>query len=222
MELFIKISLIIHVAAGCIALLSGLGAILFRKKVKVHRPFGKIYFWCMTTIFVTSLYLSVYRQNYFLLFIGLFTYHATITAYRSLKLKKLHQGQKPLFWDWLIEALNISANVGLLVLAVILYTKNEMQWAIICTSFGLVGLRGSYSNLKRLRGKVRGVNYWLLAHIGGMLGSYIGAITAFTVNNNRWMHIPNVIAWLGPTIILVPFIFYELARANKPKAKTVS
>jgi uncharacterized membrane protein len=215
MEIFIRISLIIHVIAGSLALLSGLGAILLRNKVKLHKPFGKFYFWCMTVIFVTALYLSVFRQNYFLLFIAIFTYYSCLTAFRSLKLKKLHTGQKPMAVDWLIEGLNGAANIGLVVLGIILFTKDEMQWTIITVSFGLLGLRSGFTNIKRLRGKVNMSNYWLLAHIGGMLGSYIGAITAFLVNNNRWIGMPQVMAWLAPTVILVPFIFYEIGRHKK-------
>jgi hypothetical protein len=215
MEVFIRISLIIHVIAGSLALLSGLGAIILRNKVKLHKPFGKFYFWCMTVVFVTALYVSVYRQNYFLLFIAIFAYYSCLTAFRSLQLKKLHMGQKPLRIDWIIEGLNGTANVGLIVLGIILLTQGEMQWTIITVSFGLLGLRSGFTNIRRLRGKVSHSNYWLLTHIGGMLGSYLGAITAFLVNNNRWMGMPQVVAWLAPTVILVPFIFYEVGRHKK-------
>jgi hypothetical protein len=169
----------------------------------------------MTVIFVTAIYVSVYKQNYFLLFIGIFTYYSCLTAFRSLKLKKLHAGQRPMGIDWLIEALNGGANIGLITLGIILLSKGEIQWTIITVSFGLLGLRSGYTNVNRLRGKVNISNYWLLTHIGGMLGSYIGAITAFLVNNNRWIGMPQVVAWLAPTIILVPFIIYELGRHKK-------
>ena len=57
---------IIHIAVGSIALLSGLLAIIFRNKEKTHKPFGKIYFWSMTIIFFTAIYMSVLHQNIFL------------------------------------------------------------------------------------------------------------------------------------------------------------
>lgn len=215
MKTFITVSLIIHVFAGSVALLSGAGAILFRKRVKIHRQFGKIYFWCMSVVFITALYVSVYKQNYVLLFIAIFTYHACLTAYRSLKLKKLHAGQKPLFADWLIEGLNILANLGLCTIAAVLLLRANYQWAAITFVFGTFGIRGSISNLKRLRGKVSISNYWLLAHIRGMLGSYIGGLTAFLVNNNRWIGMPDVFAWLAPTMVLLPFIFYEVSVMKK-------
>src|SRR5438876_154262 len=112
--------LIVHIAAGTIALLSGLGAIIFRNKVKTHKPFG-----------------------------------------------------------------------------------------IISFVFGALGVKGNYVNIRRLRKKLVYKNYWLLAHIGGMLGSYIGAITAFVVNNSGIIPLPDIALWLGPAFFIVPLIIFE-------------
>lgn len=215
METFILVSKIIHISAGGLALLSGLGAILLRKKAPLHKPVGRVYFWCMSIIFVTSFIMASYRFNLFLFFINVFTFHAAITAFRSLKLKELHLGQKPLALDWVIEAINIAANLGLIAVGVYHIFKHSIEGGIIATVFGSGGLRNSYVNLKRLNGKLTYKNYWLMAHIGGMLGSYIGALTAFTVNNNRWMHLPEIVAWLGPTILLVPLLVREVNAYKK-------
>jgi len=48
-------------------------------------------------------------------------------------------------------------------------------------------------------------NFWLLVHIQRMIGSYIAAATAFLVVNNTIL--PGIVAWLLPTVILVPLIF---------------
>lgn len=208
---------ILHIAAGTLALLSGLAAILLRKNVKKHRPAGKIYFWCMSLIFFSSLFMATYKFNFFLFFINIFTFHSALTAYRSLKLKNLHSGQKPNPGDWVIELLNLIANFSLVGFGIYLFSNNAVQGGIIASVFGCIGINNSLVNIKRLRGRVKGNNYWLLAHISGMLGSYIGAITAFTVNNNRWMGLPDVVAWLGPTLVLVPLMVYELSRFKKPK-----
>jgi hypothetical protein len=219
METFILVSLIIHVTAGCLALLSGLAAILLRNNVKKHRPFGKIYFWCMTVIFVTAIYISVYRSNVFLFCVAFFTYYSCLTAYRSLKLKKLHTGQKASKTDWAIESLFGFMHMGMIVFGITLYAGGNSEFGIITLVFGTLGLRGNYLNIKRLRGNITYSNYWLLTHISGMLGSYIGAITAFLVNNNaRWIHMPQVAAWLGPAVILAPLIVYEVNRFKKKAA----
>jgi uncharacterized membrane protein len=96
MEIAYKIILIIHIIAGAIALSGGLLAIIFRNNVKKHKPVGKIYFFAMTVIFFSAIFLSIYKSNIFLFCVSFFTYYSCLTAYRSLKLKKLHIDQKPL------------------------------------------------------------------------------------------------------------------------------
>jgi hypothetical protein len=58
--------------------------------------------------------------------------------------------------------------------------------------------------------KIRWKN-WLSGHIGGMLGSYIGIVTATIVVNIPKVpvlnELPVLIFWLLPTIIGTPFIF---------------
>ena len=224
METFIRISLIIHVLAGSLALFAGLGAILLRNNVKSHRPFGKVYFWCMTVVFITAVYISSYKGNIFLFCVSFFTYYSCLTAFRSLKLKKLHVDQKPHWVDWGIEALFGITHFGFVCFGVLLLSGKDKsimgggmtEFGVICLVFGLLGLNGNRQSIKRLRGNVEHSNYWLLAHIGGMLGSYIGAITAFMVNNNnRFIHLPQIMAWLGPAVILVPLIIYEVSRFKK-------
>jgi len=215
METFIRISLIVHVIAGCIALLAGLLAIIYRNRVYKHRPFGKIYFWCMTVIFFTAIYISVYRNNIFLFCVAFFTYYSCLTAYRSLKLKHIHKGQKPKTIDWVIEILFGITHIGFVSFGIYLLTNQNIEFGIICLVFGILGLRGNQQNIKRLRGYVDYSNYWLLAHLGGMLGSYIGAITAFLVNNNRWIQMPNMIAWFGPAVLIVPMIIFEVNSVKK-------
>ncbi len=47
-----------------------------------------------------------------------------------------------------------------------------------------------------------------------MLGSYIGAIAAFLVNQMEHIPLPPVIIWLGPAAIIVPIIFMELKKVK--------
>ena len=219
MEKFIFVLLVIHIAAGTTALLAGLGAIIFRNKVKVHKPFGRIYFWSMTVIFFTAVYISIAHNNIFLFCVAFFTYYSALTAFRSLRLKKLHIDQKPRWFDWGIEIFFGLMHIGFVTFAVILLMVPNVGFGIVSLVFGLIGLRGNQTNIKRLRGDLQYKNYWLLAHIGGMLGSYIGAITAFVVNNSRHIPLPNVVLWLGPTVFLVPLIIFELKKHKKKAGK---
>ncbi len=47
-----------------------------------------------------------------------------------------------------------------------------------------------------------------------MLGSYIGAITAFVVNQAEHIPLPQIVLWLGPAAILVPIIVVELKKVK--------
>ncbi len=210
---------ILHIAVGTLALLSGLLAIIFRNKVKTHKPFGKIYFWCMTVIFFSSIYMSVVRENIFLFCVAFFTYYACITAYRSLKLKKLHLDQNPHWFDWVIEVFFGLMNIGFVVFAILLLMGPNTAFGIISLVFGLLGVRGNYLTIMRFRKKLVYKNYWLLAHIGGMLGSYIGAITAFVVNNSRIIPLPNILLWLGPAAFLIPLIIFEVKKHQNKAGK---
>ena len=218
MEKAFFIILIIHIAAGSLALLAGLAAILLRKNVKRHRPAGKIYFWCMTVIFFSAIYMSVAHGNIFLFCTAVFTYYSALTAYRSLHLKKLHLDQKPTWYDWAIEAVFGTINVGFVIFALFLIREN-LSFGIISLVFGIIGVRGNIATIKRFRKKLEYKNYWLLAHIGGMCGSYIGAITAFVVNNSEYIPAPTIVLWLGPAAFIVPFIIYEVNQHQKKAGK---
>lgn len=217
MQDLIKIFLIIHVAAGSLALLTGLAAIVLRKRVKIHRPVGKIYFWSMTVVFVTAVFVSVVKGNVFLFCVAVFTFYSCLTAYRSLRLKKLHLDQKPMWFDWAIEWVFGLIHVLFVVFALMKIGKHP-EFGTIALVFGLIGVNGNWTTIKRLKAKkLIHKNYWLLAHIGGMLGSYIGAFTAFIVNNGNHIPAPPIVLWLGPTVLLVPFMMYEL-NIHKKKA----
>lgn len=64
--------------------------------------------------------------------------------------------------------------------------------------------------------------HWLGSHIGGMLGSYIGIVTATIVVNVPKIPIlnelPPLLFWLLPTIIGTPLIF-KVGNKYKPKSK---
>lgn len=215
MEAVIRILLIMHIGAGGVALVSGLLAIVLRKRPRLHRPVGRTYFWAMTLIFVSALVLSGVHGNVFLFCVGFFSYYSCLTAYRSLRLKGLHRGQRPKWVDWVIEIFFGFMHVVFLGLGGYLIASLNLTFGIVSSVFGLIGLRGNYVTLKRLHGRIVYRNYWVLAHIGGMTGSYIGALTAFAVNNSERIPLPGLVLWLGPTAFLVPFIVWEIGRHQR-------
>ena len=214
MEKIFTIAILIHVLAGIGALIFGALAIILKKNTPKHKPVGRFYFYCMTTIFVTGIFLSVCKGLLFLFFIAIFTYYSTIIAYRALRLKYLHNGQKPAKIDWIVEAIAGVTFVGLIIFAVYYYIENRDMNALIPLTFGSFGLWGVIKNTQRLLAKPKQTLYWLKMHIGNMLGSYIGAITAFVVNQAEHIPLPPIVLWLGPAAILVPIIVVELKKVK--------
>lgn len=214
MKTIILIAIIIHVIAGIGALLSGATAILLRKNTPKHKPVGRIYFWCMTVIFITGIFLSVAKELLFFFFIAIFTYYSVLIAYRALRLKNLHTTQKPALIDWLIQGVAGLVFLAMFIWALFNLNKSGKDAAIITLVFCSMGLLGVYRNSWRFIKGPKETNYWLKAHIGNMLGSYIGAITAFLVNQSQHIPVNPLFLWLGPTVIIMPIIFMELKKVK--------
>jgi uncharacterized membrane protein len=217
MTLFIKILIITHVTAGCSALITGALAMMFKSQTPKHRIAGKFYFWSMSYIFFSGMYLAVHRNSLFFIFISFFVYHMLISAYRALKLKGLHKEQKPERIDWIIEIVVGVANLCFILFGAYWYFTGRGEDALIPIVFGMIGSRRVYANVQRLRTRPVDPTHWLQTHIQGMIGSYIGAITAFLVNQSAHIPIPQVILWLAPAAILSPFIAYEVRKIKMKK-----
>lgn len=205
----------LHIVAGALALTCGTAAFLLRNKTEIHRWFGKFYFWSMAAIAVTSLAMGLYHQKWFLFMVAIFTFHSAFTAYRSLYLTNLHKDQKAQPWDWFIEALTAAGCLFLVGYALYAAAHEAVQLAIICLVFGGLGLRFVLNNVLRYLGRIKYKQYAMLQHVTGMLGSYAGAWTAFLVTNNHKWHMPDLVAFLLPTVIVTVLIVRERARYRK-------
>ena len=106
--------------------------------------------------------------------------------------------------DWILLGFMLIFGIAFICLG-IYYVLNGANFGIVSIVFGLLGLRFVFNDYKNFTGQSTIKNYWLTSHIQRMIGSYIAAATAFLVVNNTLL--PNVLAWLLPTAILVPLIF---------------
>jgi uncharacterized membrane protein len=82
MEQFLKTTLIIHVAAGMMALVTGFISIVTKKGQRIHIRSGKIYFIGMMVVAVTALTLSIIKKIDFLSMSGIFSFYLSYTGYR--------------------------------------------------------------------------------------------------------------------------------------------
>jgi hypothetical protein len=91
-------------------------------------------------------------------------------------------------------------------------------FGIVFMTFGSLGLLfvrqdfENYLNIKAVK------NYWLIAHLQRMTGSFIAALTAFLVVNEKYFpdQIPSLIFWLLPTVSLAPLIIKWSRHCTNP------
>ena len=76
-----------HIASGFVASFVAPLALVSAKGGRTHRRWGRVYFWSMAVVAATALFLSVYRPNYFLAFVSVFSFYLAFRGYRALKRK---------------------------------------------------------------------------------------------------------------------------------------
>jgi uncharacterized membrane protein len=215
-ELFLRATLIVHIAGGTAALISGLVAMLTQKGGRAHRRAGVVYFAGMSAVFVSAVVLSLARNNIFLLLVGFFSYYLTVRGYRILYLKNLPTGQKPTVVDWLITGV-----AGLFILTLVgwgvtLLTVGE-RMGIVALVFGGIGASFVRKDIVQFFRPPQEKMHWWFGHISSMGGSYISAVTAFIVVNIRLAEFQWVL-WIVPsivgTILIIRTIRYYKAKFN--------
>ena len=220
MDTLFKMVLIIHIIAGSIGLFTGTINIIRKKGDKPHVLVGKFFFYGMIINAIAGFIMSIMHENIFLLIIAVFSFYMTATGQRFLSLKKLDKGQRPKSIDWMITSTMILFAISFIVYGVLLIASQK-NFGIVLVVFGMISLLMARKDIALYRGKIKFKNYWLLLHIQRMIGAYIAALTAFLVVNNTYL--PPIVAWLMPTVILTPLIFYWSRKyAIQKSVKTIN
>lgn len=196
MATLINLLLIVHIAAGMTALVSGFMAAITQKGGARHRGSGRVYFWSMTAVFLTAISLGILKEKWFLFMVGFFSYYMVVRGYRILYLKKLGAGQRASRLDWLLAGTGLLFGSALVFLSLRqglqAFSPVPFVFGIICISFAR----------KDIHLFIKGPKYkqhWIFGHIAGMGGGYIATWTAFLVTNVTFL--PPVLVWLMPTLI---------------------
>ncbi|WP_395042821.1 hypothetical protein [Flavobacterium sp.] len=204
MELLFKILLFVHVFAGAIGLVTGTLNIIRKKGDKKHKLIGKFFFFSMIINGVFGMIMTIIHPNLFLFIIGIFTVYMVATGQRYLSLKGVSKGQKVLKIDWFLSFTMLFFGIGFIIYSILLFLKSN-TFGFVLLTFGLISVLMVLSDFKNYKGKSKDKNVWLLVHIQRMTGAFIAATTAFLVVNNTYL--PPVIAWLLPSVLIVPLIF---------------
>jgi hypothetical protein len=166
-----------------------------------HRKFGRIFFYGMTGIFITAIPLSLIKNNLFLFLIALFSYYLAFSGWRYAK----NTNGTPGKLDLIISGVMLTASIIMIGLGIYRFNIDNFRMVILLV-FGFIGCVFSYSDLKTYRNHDATGKQRIANHLSAMLGATIATLTAFSVTN---LHVqPQIILWLGPTILLTPVIIW--------------
>jgi uncharacterized membrane protein len=205
----------VHIVAGIVALVIAPLAMMTRKGGDAHRRWGWIYYWSMAIIFVTTLLMLLYRPNIFLLAVAVLSFYSAFAAQRVVRMKRpVTQPAQALDYVAAGSAVVMGIAVTIWGVSLLLNPANPYgTFAILGLVFGFFTTKSGIDDLRRFRNPPTDKHFWWFYHMNSMLGSYIGAITAFMVQTvSRWMYSVDMLApfawlvWLLPLVIGFPLI----------------
>lgn len=199
----------IHISAGTVALGLAPLAMLTVKGGRAHRLWGKIYFWAMAVVAATAVVIALWRPKIFLALLAVFSFYMAFSGYRALSRKRPMQGEKPTALDWTAALLTFAVGAAMAGLGLIRPGAAWERLGVVPVVFGMLGMILAGLDIGKFMRPPADRHAWWFAHMGGMLGSYIATVSAFSVVNFTFL--PTAVRWLWPTVIGTPLIVVWIA-----------
>jgi len=203
----VQFLLISHVFAGITALVSAFSAISTKKGSKKHIILGKIYSLAMLYVVIGAIALSILRPNPFLLAIALFSGYLVWTGFRRARYKKAQLNKVDKF----------TVLVGSLIVIILISYGTLILIAgksigIVLLFFGLGLFIFTIEDFIAIKKETYTSKFRIANHLQRMLGGTIATITAVFVQQLvpriQNTQIPELVIWIGPTLVLTPLITY--------------
>jgi uncharacterized membrane protein len=209
--LWMKVLLVVHIAAGFGSFLLAPVALVTAKGGRAHKRWGMVYFWCMAGVAATALPMALFRPVLFLALVSVLSFYLVFSGYRVLRLKDLARGGSAGAIDWIAAVLVFGVCATLAGLGW-LHPHAVQGVGIVAIVLGLVGMRGTAMDMYVFWAKPKEKMFWWYSHLAKFIGSYIAAWTAFSVVTLP--HIfpqAGVVLWLWPVTLGVPAIIATTA-----------
>src|SRR5690606_28721653 len=91
-----------------------------------------------------------------------------------------------------------------MVLGIICFLKDNNLWKLYFF-FGSIGLFMTYRDFKSFKKFPTNNKVAVVSHVGRMVGAFITSVTAFIVAG---LSISNLVVWLLPTLLGIPYIIF--------------
>lgn len=194
----------IHIAAGAVAVLAGVGALATTKGGLAHRRAGRIFVYGMAIVVGTVFVLTLVDPTSFriiLSLVAIFSGYLAFSGYRVLARKRPSATAHPLDWT----------AAGSVVLACLALGAWGIALAVDGQSFGVVmvvfgGIGGAFGTVEIRSFRSDGVGDWRVDHLQRMIAAFIATVSAVSAVNLT--PLLGVGAWLWPTIVGTPLVYY--------------
>jgi cation transport ATPase len=199
------ILLVIHISAGFVALFSGVGASMvkqWRGAHAWHQRWGNSFFFSMVVIFITAFPMAALSQNFFLLFISLFSMYFAYSGWRYAKNITGRADKQDVF----VLCLMVCVCIAMLFYGAFLWGTNDDGNGITLVAFSIIGFVAAGRNFITLRSGSAVGSQRIAEHATMMLAGCIATVTAFAVTN--FTSDPVYLLWLLPTVVITPYIIY--------------
>ena len=212
------ILLIIHIAAGSVALLTAFVALVTPKGGVVHVRAGRVYAIGMTLIFLTAIPLAILGASVFLLLIAFFSFYLVFAGWRFAR----NRSRRPQPVDWFAVAVLGLTGIGMWGYATFLATSGAGNWITLLV-FGIIAVAlsvadGIYLNRGRSRSRRPAPHVRIQRHLTNMMAGTISTVTAVMVVNVTLE--PVWLPWLLPTIVITPLIVWWNVRTALQARRT--
>lgn len=197
-------SLWLHIAAGTVALLAGLGALVTSKGGRRHRQAGKGFLVSMSVVIMTVFVLlgvdpTVFRT--ILTLVAIFSGYLAFSGYRVLSRKRPTDTAHLVDW---IAALSVVVACGGLGAWGGNWALDGNSFGIVMMVFGGIGIAFGATDMRSFY--TDGREEWMVSHLQRMIGAFIATVSA--VSAVTLTPVIGVVAWLWPTLLGVPIIAY--------------
>jgi uncharacterized membrane protein len=187
--------LAIHIGAGALALAASIVALWAAKGGDLHRRAGRVFLAAMIAISLSALMLAALHPSPFLFSIGVFSLYLVLSGVEAAR--------PGLLRGWAIAVPLAMVSVGAVMLG--LAAAGAVRQPLVLAVFGAIGFALAVQDLRARRRRERAPDR-VIRHVGRMFGATAAAWTAFVVVNLKML--PPLVAWLGPTALIVPAIVY--------------
>ncbi|MDI9333845.1 MAG: hypothetical protein QM533_05670 [Cytophagales bacterium] len=199
--------LALHIAAGSVALLSAVSALIVAKGKTAHRRWGMAYVCSMALISLTAWTMSALKPNAFLFAVGCFSAYLVASGYARAK----NRSGTATALDWTVSAFGLMTAFVMLWLGSISAGTNHVVLLVFAGIAGVLAvteIQGLRKN--KFKGTERIVN-----HMRHMMAGTIATVTALAVVNIRGVQ-PGWLVWIAPSILITPLIIYWAIRLRRP------